>query len=77
MQKLAIARALLNKANVLILDEITSNLDAESTRAVKNIINHLASNITIIEITHSQPIKADSTLIRLSPNMNTRRDDNE
>lgn len=77
LQKLAIARALLNKANVLILDEITSNLDAESTRAVKNIINHLASNITIIEITHSQPIKADSTLIRLSPNMNTRRDDNE
>lgn len=45
---------------------------------IATIVSYLPSLlIKIIEITHSQPIKADSTLIRLGPNMNTRRDDNE
>lgn len=52
LQKLAIARALLHNANVLILDEVTSNLDINSKRKIRDLIARLSNEITIIEITH-------------------------
>ncbi len=51
-QRLAIARALLKDAPILILDEATSALDTESERHIQNAINNLISNRTTLVIAH-------------------------
>jgi len=51
-QRLAIARAELKNAPILILDEATANLDAITEEEVLNTILHLAGNKTVIHITH-------------------------
>lgn len=51
-QRLAIARAFLCDAPVLILDEAASNLDAENERAVQEAIDDLRHNRTVLVIAH-------------------------
>ncbi len=51
-QRLAIARALLKNAPVLILDEATSALDSESERAVQAALEVLMQNRTTLVIAH-------------------------
>lgn len=51
-QRLAIARAIYKNAPILILDEATSHLDAESERAVQQALNNLIKNRTVIVIAH-------------------------
>lgn len=51
-QRLAIARALLKKPEILILDEATSNLDAITEQALDKSINEFEKNMTIIIIAH-------------------------
>ncbi|WP_206811447.1 thiol reductant ABC exporter subunit CydC [Paradesulfitobacterium ferrireducens] len=51
-QRLAIARALLRDAPILVLDEATSGLDAEQEKAVLQEIFELFAGKTIIMITH-------------------------
>lgn len=51
-QRLAIARALLKDAPVLILDEATSALDTESERHIQHAIDNLISNRTTLVIAH-------------------------
>lgn len=51
-QRLAIARALLKDAAVLILDEATSALDSESERQVQQALEELMRNRTTLVIAH-------------------------
>ena len=51
-QRLAIARALLSNANIVILDEATSQVDIESESKIYNLIKTLSEDLTIIVIAH-------------------------
>jgi subfamily B ATP-binding cassette protein MsbA len=51
-QRLAIARAVLLDAPVLILDEATSALDTESERLIQDALEHLQQNRTSIVVAH-------------------------
>ena len=51
-QRLAIARALLKDAPVLILDEATSALDTESERAIQDALKEVMKNRTTLVIAH-------------------------
>jgi len=51
-QRLSIARALLRKPRLLLLDESTSALDAQSEGSIQNTLDQLRGEITIIAIAH-------------------------
>lgn len=51
-QRLAIARALMKKPDVLILDEATSNLDAKTEEAINNVLVNKHKHLTSIIIAH-------------------------
>jgi ATP-binding cassette, subfamily B, bacterial MsbA len=51
-QRLAIARALLKNAPILILDEATSELDSESEMLVQSALNNLMTGRTVFVIAH-------------------------
>lgn len=54
-QRLAIARALLRRPRLLIFDEATSNLDAQSASAVAATINRLRGHVSVLFIAHQLP----------------------
>jgi ATP-binding cassette subfamily C protein len=51
-QRIALARALLRRPAMLILDEATSSLDSENERRVQDAIERLHGRLTILIITH-------------------------
>ena len=52
-QRLALARALVREAPLVILDEPTANLDPESANLVAAAIEHLHARYSVLLITHS------------------------
>lgn len=64
-QRLAIARALLKNAPILILDEATSHLDSESEMLVQQALANLMAERTVIVVAHrlSTIRKADTIVV--------------
>ena len=64
-QRLSIARAILKNSPIILLDEATSSLDAESESKVQNAILNLTQNRTTIVIAHrfSTINKADKIIL--------------
>jgi len=55
-QRVAIARALAHKPRLLILDEATNALDAETEAAICRTLEKLRGGLTIIAISHQSPL---------------------
>jgi ATP-binding cassette subfamily C protein len=53
-QRIAIARALVHRPKLLILDEVTSALDAATERETCENIRNIAKSITVLAISHRQ-----------------------
>ncbi|SHN58963.1 ABC transporter ATP-binding protein/permease [Desulfitobacterium chlororespirans] len=51
-QRIAVARAFLKDAPILVLDEATSSLDAENEAAIQQGLQHLMENRTVLIIAH-------------------------
>jgi len=51
-QRISIARAILKKSPIILLDEATSSLDADSEQIVQNAISNLTKNKTTLVIAH-------------------------
>ncbi|QAY57849.1 ABC transporter ATP-binding protein [Hahella sp. KA22] len=57
-QRISIARALLRRPSLLILDEITSSLDSDNERQVAQAIVQLKDQVTVLVITHRSGLLA-------------------
>ena len=55
-QLLSLARTLLSKSEVLLFDEITSTLDADTTKQVISILKKLKKDHTVLVITHKPEV---------------------
>ncbi|QXK91723.1 ATP-binding cassette domain-containing protein [Neoehrlichia mikurensis] len=64
-QRIIIARAVLKKSEVLILDEATSSLDSRNEKAIQNALDKIMHGKTMIMIAHrlSTVMKADKIVI--------------
>ena len=51
-QRLSIARALLTRAEILIFDEASSNIDADSEAAIASLIRDIAGTRTVVVVSH-------------------------
>ncbi len=62
-QRLAIARVLLTGTKVILLDEITNNLDIKSKKNILKLLKKLKKDYTIIMVTHDLDIITNSDRI--------------
>lgn len=66
MQRIAIARALINSPTVLVADEPTGNLDSKNAHAIFSIIKDLNKNgLTVIVVTHNMDLAKEANTIIL------------
>jgi ABC-type bacteriocin/lantibiotic exporter with double-glycine peptidase domain len=52
MQRLGLARALYSNPSLLVMDEATSSLDAESEAEIKKVLEELRGSVTVLLIAH-------------------------
>ena len=52
MQRLAIARALVRKPGILVLDEVTNHLDAAARSSFGKLLRQLASGRIVLVVSH-------------------------
>ncbi len=65
-QLLSLARALLTTSEIILLDEVTSSLDPNTTNKIINLLDDLKTDHTLIIITHNKELmKAADNLIVL------------
>ncbi len=64
-QRLGIARVILSKAPILLLDEATANLDSKSERRIAELLQTVLANRTVISVTHrlSTVLSADTIYV--------------
>tara|TARA_B100000242_G_scaffold212827_1_gene154966 strand:+ start:321 stop:2051 length:1731 start_codon:yes stop_codon:yes gene_type:complete len=62
-QRLSVARAILKKSKIILLDEATSSLDAETEDKIQKAINYLTKNKTTIVIAHRLSTILNSNMI--------------
>ncbi len=67
-QRLSIARAMLKKSSVILLDEATSSLDAETEDKIQNAINFLTKDRTTLVIAHRLSTVINSNTIYVIDN---------
>ena len=51
-QRVAISRAILRKSSIIVLDEATASVDAETEKQIQEAINNITGNRTIVAIAH-------------------------
>jgi ATP-binding cassette, subfamily C, bacterial len=64
-QRLALARALLRRPALLILDEATSSLDSENERHIQHALGHLHGSVTILVIAHRLATIRDADVVHV------------
>jgi ABC-type bacteriocin/lantibiotic exporter with double-glycine peptidase domain len=66
-QKVALARALVNKKPILLLDEAMKSIDEETRRTMNSVLKKIQNSKTIIIITHNlSEIEKSSNIIKIS-----------
>ncbi len=63
IQRIAIARAIIRKPDILILDEINNNLDEKAQKMVFNLVENYFSNIITIIISHDIKMQKYATKV--------------
>lgn len=56
IQKIGIARALIRKPKILVLDEVTNHLDSESQKIIYDLIEKLRGNTTVFFVSHNENV---------------------
>jgi ABC-type lipoprotein export system ATPase subunit len=56
MQRVAIARALANDPPLVLADEPTGNLDSQTGHMIYELLKEIASERTVLVVTHSEPL---------------------
>ncbi len=62
-QRIGLARALISSKPIVIIDEVTSNLDKETELIIKNNIKKYIHNRIIIIITHSKEFIHEAAVV--------------
>lgn len=69
-QRIALIRALVTHPSVLVVDEVTSNIDGETSRLIIDYIKDLSRHILVVAVSHDPMFIAASDRILLLENKN-------